>query len=333
MAYRERLKRQLVREAVRENLETIRGRPPQVLRRPRRFRAALLRNARLFVAPVVLALALSVLAAGGSDSRGLPSQPASLEALSASLALSAPRLTVAAAFPLGVRRIVLDPGHGGADSGARTPTDLAEKDLTLDVARRLRALLRESAFEVLLTRDRDDAVSLRERAELANTGKGDLFVSVHVNAIPSGEPCGLATYYLGPTDDPHVQRLAGTENLESGYSLADFRRLLEGVYIHVRQRESRQFAEVVQRGLVTFLARTDAPAKDNGVKTAPFLVLVATEMPGILAELPCLSNGEQARQLADPGYRQAIARGLFVGIRAYAEARNRLGRPGTLQRS
>lgn len=326
MVHRDRLRQKLVREAVRENLEVIQGRPG-AFRRRRRLRDAAERHYRLVLAPLLLFTAIGVLSTGSSESRSLSLRAASLEALSTRLAFSAPQAVDAAAFPLGVRTIVLDPGHGGSDPGAQTPDDLLEKDITLDVAQRLGALLRDSAFEVVMTREDDTMVSLRERALLANGRKGDLFVSIHVNAIPSREECGIETYYVGTTDDPRIQHLAGLENREPGYSLADFRRLLEGLYVHVRQQESRQFAEVVQRGLVTFLERIDPGVKDNGVKTAPFVVLVATEMPGVLAELSCLSNEAQARLLADPRHRQAIARGLFVGIRAYAETRNHPVRP------
>lgn len=329
MTYYDRLRRQLLRAAVQENVDALRGRLPRPLRRGRRLAEAALSGYRLAVGPALLFAAISLLSTGASDGGSTP-RADSLEALSARLARTAPAQVSATAFPLGVKKIVLDPGHGGGDPGARAEGELVEKDLTLDVARRLRTLLRESAFEVVLTREHDETVSLRERAGLAGAARGDLFVSIHVNAIPSREDCGMETYYLGATDDPRIAELAGLENRESGYSLTDFRRLLEGLYVHARQRESRQFAEVVQRGLVSFLRRTDPALKDNGVKSAPLFVLVATEMPGVLTELSCLSNDDQARALADPGYRQNIARGLFVGIRAYADARNRLGGKGSL---
>lgn len=327
MSYRDRLRRRMVRAAVRENVDTLRGLPPPALRRPRRIRDALLRHYRSVLAPALLLLAVGVLGAGGTGLReGGPA--GSLESLAASLTRSMSPPVAAATFPLAVRRIVLDPGHGGLDPGSLAPNDLAEKDLTLDVAHRLRALLEGSGFAVLLTRERDETVSLRERALLANRGAGDLFVSIHVNAVPGGEPCGMETYHLGATADERARELASLENAESGYTLADLRRLLEGLYAHARQAESRQFAGTVQRGLAAYLTAESPPIKDNGVKTAPFVVLVATEMPGILAEVSCLSNDAQAQLLADPAHRQRIARGLFVGIRAYADARHRPGRTG-----
>ncbi len=320
MAQIDGFKRRLLLEVVRENLETIQGLPPRSLRKSYRIRQALLRGFRLILVPSLLFLSMTGLSTG----RDRLVSPAPAGAVFPSrLSFTAPHRISLATFPLGVKKIVLDPGHGGADSGARTSAGLWEKEITLDVARRLRLLLQEASFEVAMTRDQDETVSLRHRSLIANRENGDLFVSIHVNSIPIREHRGVETYYLGPTNDPHVERIAGVENRESGYSLADFRRLLEGVYTHVRQGESRKFAEDIHHGLVASLSKANPAIADDGVKTAPFLVLVATQMPGVLAEVSCLSNKEEARLLADPGYREQIARGLFAGIRAYADARNR----------
>ena len=181
-----------------------------------------------------------------------------------------------------------------------------------------------------MTRETDETVSLRERARMANDTKGDLFVSIHFNSLPTRGYRGVEMYYVGPTDDPNVEQLAGVENRGSGYSLSDFRQLFEGVYTHVRRTESRAFAEFVHREFVTSLAKANPGLQDNGVKSAPFLVLVATQMPGILAEVSVLSNAEEARLVATPSYRQHIARALYEGIRAYADARNRSGSYGSL---
>jgi N-acetylmuramoyl-L-alanine amidase len=328
MPHLDRLKQRLVHEAVRENRETIQGRLPRVLRRSRRWRETAFRQYRLAVGPALFLLAIALLATGGSDSPASPARAVSLETLSHRLAVSGASPLVPAAFPLGVKRVVLDPGHGGSDPGAQASSELAEKEITLDVARRLRGLLQESGLDVVMTREGDQTVPVRDRVDRANAARGDVFLSVHVNAIPSAEACGIETYTVGPTDDPHAQRLAGVENRDSGYSLADFRRLLDGVYVHLRQQESTQLAETLQRGLVTYLGSDRSAAPDGGIKTAPFMVLVSTEMPGALVELSCLSNPEQAARLADPAHRQSIARGLYVGLSAYAEARNRPGRPG-----
>src|SRR5712691_62590 len=228
-----------------------------------------------------------------------------------------------AVLPLGVRKIVVDPGHGGKDTGTSTPGGLAEKAVTLDIGLRLRRLLEQAAFEVVMTRDQDEAVPLRQRTALANAQGADLFVSIHLNWIDGGQMRGMETYYLGPTEDPELLQLAARENRDSGYSLADFRKLLDHIYLSVRRDESHRLAESVQRTLVTTLRRKHPALVNRGVKTAPFAVLVDTEMPAILAEVACLSHPEEAHLLATPQYRQDIAQALLQGIRAYTQALNR----------
>jgi N-acetylmuramoyl-L-alanine amidase len=331
----ERVRRQLVSEVVRENVETLRGLPPRPLRRPhhRRLPRLALRGVGLVLAPSLLFVVISVIATGQAERPTALAPPVAAPAVvpvsapepvvQTAEGLSAPQDMSPAAFPLEVRKIILDPGHGGTDPGAPAAGGLWEKDITLDVARRLKTLLLEGGFQVQMTREKDESVSLRERAQFANFQKGDLFISIHFNSLPTRSYRGLETYYLGATKEKHIERLAGAENQASGYSMADFRRLLEGVYTHVRQQESKQLAEAVHQGLAASLVKGNPAIRDSGVKPAPFLVLVATEMPGILAEVSYLSNDEDARMLAQPGYRAEIARVLFQGIRAYADARNK----------
>jgi N-acetylmuramoyl-L-alanine amidase len=249
--------------------------------------------------------------------------PASEDVGSAEPTFLAPVPIDLAVLPLGVRKIVIDPGHGGKDAGTSAPGGLAEKEVTLDIGIRLRHLLEQAAFEVVMTRDKDEGVSLRQRTALANAQAADLFVSIHLNWIDGGQVRGMETYYLGPTEDPVLLQLAAQENRDSGYSLADFRKLLDYIYLSVRRDESRRLAESVQRTLVTALRRKRPALVNRGVKTAPFAVLVGTEMPAILAEVACLSHPEEAHLLATPQYRQDIAQALLEGIRAYAQTLNR----------
>jgi N-acetylmuramoyl-L-alanine amidase len=226
--------------------------------------------------------------------------------------------TSASAFPLSVRRIILDAGHGGRDAGTVAPA-IAEKEITLDIETRLRALLLHNGFEVVTTRADDRLIPLRERARLANSSNGDIFVSIHVNSLQTHVAShGIETYYLGPTNDPSLTKLAADENLESGYSIADMRKLLDRVYAGVRRDESRQLASSVQRQLFAGLRNADPGLENWGVKRAPFIVLTATEMPAILAEVGCLSNQAEAQMLREPAYRQQIAQALFNGIASYA---------------
>ena len=223
-------------------------------------------------------------------------------------------------FRLAVRKVVLDPGHGGTDPGAMT-AGLREKEITLDIAHRVAAVLAGQEFVVALTREGDETRSLQQRVETANSARGDVLVSIHVNSIPTEERRGVETYYLGSAQDPRVERLAGAENSGSGYSLADFRHLLEGVYADVRHEESRRLAQAVQGRLFAVLMNTNPQLEDRGVKQAPFVVLVGTEMPSVLAEVACLSNKEDARLLKQDSYRQEIAEALAAGVRGYAAAR------------
>lgn len=232
-----------------------------------------------------------------------------------------------AVLRLAIRRIVIDPGHGGMDPGARTLTGISEKDIALDIARRLAVLLREEGFDVAMTRESDETISLRERCARANAERADLFLSIHLNSIPQENRGGVETYYVGPSSDPRVELIAGAENADSGYSLADLRTVLEGVYANIHANEARRLAEAVHRQVYDSLRRTTPALENRGVKRAPFVVLVATEMPAILAEVSSISNPEEAALLDQSSYRQRIAEALAGGIRSYAGSH---GRPETV---
>lgn len=235
----------------------------------------------------------------------------------------------AAAFPLAVRRVVLDAGHGGTDPGASS-LGLEEKNVTLDIGRRLRRMLEDNGFDVVVTRPDDRTLKLRERARLANTSRSDIFVSIHVNSIVNHTSShGVETYYLGPTNDPSLTKLAADENSMSGYSMADLRKLLDGVYADARRDESQQLAAKVQQQLFGQLRSADPGLENWGVKRAPFVVLVATDMPAILAEVGCMSNRSEAAMLGRPDYRQKIAEALYRGIHAYAGAAETPQKKGT----
>jgi N-acetylmuramoyl-L-alanine amidase len=233
-------------------------------------------------------------------------------------ALSAATL-VRGTIPLGVRHVAIDPGHGGRDGGTSLQFGMLEKDLTLDLARRLSAVLSEVGIESTLTRNDDIEVSLADRAERANAARADLFVSIHVNWLPDRSARGFETYFLGPSDDPFLIDLASQENRESGYTVSDTRRLLNEIFADVRREESRRLAQSIQRSLFEVLHREHDQAHSRGVMSAPFVVLVATDMPAILAEVACLSNEREARLLAIPAYRQHIVEGLADGILQYAQ--------------
>jgi N-acetylmuramoyl-L-alanine amidase len=227
------------------------------------------------------------------------------------------RLSSFKAFALGVKKIVIDPGHGGDDPGVVIAHGLNEKTITLDIGLRLRALLLGAAFEVRMTREQDETRSLVKRATFANEEGGDLFISIHLNWLAPRWARVVETFYLGTSEDQAVLQLAGAENRHSGYSMADFRRLIEGIYSDMKRSESRSLAEAVQSELARALHDTNPSSTPRAVKTAPFAVLVGANMPAILTEVACLSNPEEAQLLASPVYRQLIAQALFSGIRSY----------------
>jgi N-acetylmuramoyl-L-alanine amidase len=316
------LKRRLLRELVRENVDLKENRLPRSLRRGSQRLRTTLRILGLVLFPVALLGSTRLIS---SFAPAVPPPPAPAVAVSsaqpqgADPRFGAPTPIDAGALPLAVRRVAIDPGHGGGSLGTHTPQGLIEKDLTLDIAARLRKLLEDEGFDIVMTRRTDENVSLAERGTLASQGGADIFVSIHVNWIENREARGVETYFLGATQDPFLNRLAAAENRDSGYSMADMRGLLDRIYADVRKDNSRRLAEVVQSSLYHSLRKVNPGLEDRGVKAAPFIVLLTTEMPAILAEVSCLSNDQEADLLSKPLYRQYIAEALAAGVRSYAE--------------
>jgi N-acetylmuramoyl-L-alanine amidase len=207
-----------------------------------------------------------------------------------------------AVLPLSVNRIVIDPGHGGEQPGTISSTGVTEKDVTLDIALRLKRLMDKSPFEVLLTREGDQTVSLANRVAFANSSKADLFVSIHINSVQPRSIRPLETYYVGATDDPHVLQLASIENRQSGYSLSEYRQLLDKVFLDTRRNESHLLAAAINGELYRSLRQLNPELQDRGVKTAPFAVLVGTQMPAVLAEVSSLSNHDDDQLLKNEQY-------------------------------
>lgn len=322
-----RLKRRLLSGAVEDNVRAIENRPAGRLYRKKPFPWVLFFSALVVVVAGAL-VALPRLGRGpfaepapGSIVPTVRPQAAGTGPAPGTAATPKPARLPGMVFPVEVQRIVVDPGHGGGDEGTRTPSGLAEKEITLDVARRLASRLRAAGYETLLTRDSDQRVLLKDRSRAANEHQADLFVSIHVNSFEDGRTNrGIETYFLGPSDDPYLIRLASAENVESGYSMTDVKRLLESVYSDFRQEQSQALATSVQRRLVRSVREVAPEVVDRGVKSAPFLVLVSTEMPAILAEISCLSNREEAELLARPEYRDRLAQALFEGIQSYSHS-------------
>ena len=185
---------------------------------------------------------------------------------------------------------------------------------------RLRRLLKNAPFKVLLTRDTDRQMALEKRVSFANDNKADLFLSIHVNWMEPHTIRALETYYVGPTDDPAALKLASRENKESSYSLSDYKKILEKIYVDARREESRALARTMQSQLFHALQPKNPRLENRGVKTAPFVVLIGTQMPAILVEIACLSNEDEAKLLTTEDYRENIAVALARGIRNYTSA-------------
>jgi len=227
------------------------------------------------------------------------------------------------ALGLKLERVVIDPGHGGHDTGTIGPGGLMEKDLVLDVARRLGALIEERlGAEVIYTRTDDSFVSLEDRTALANEQKADLFLSIHANSGVASAT-GSETYYLNFTTSKTAMDVAARENASSQRSIHELQDLIEKIALKDKVDESREFASKVQAALFKELARSDRASRDRGVRRAPFIVLIGAAMPSVLSEVAFLSNPRQERLLKRGDFRQRIAQGLFTGISQYASTLSR----------
>ena len=215
-----------------------------------------------------------------------------------------------------MRRVVIDAGHGAHDPGAPGLDGLQEKEVTLDVALRLRDILKTSGYETILTRDRDAYLPLEERTALANTSRGDLFISVHCNASDAGNLSGVETYYLNLASSRRAMATAARENSMALANMSDLQDLLKEIYSS-KMDESSRFAAAVQRSLHGTLRRKYPDVKDLGVKQAPFYVLIGAQMPSVLAEISFINHKREGKRLGDPAYRQLVAQALADGVKRY----------------
>jgi N-acetylmuramoyl-L-alanine amidase len=220
---------------------------------------------------------------------------------------------------LKVGRIVIDPGHGGHDTGTEGPEGLREKDLVLDVSKRLGALIEERMnSEVIYTRSDDTFIPLEQRTEIANQAKADLFLSIHANSSPLRSVAGVETYYLNFTTSKAALDLAARENAGSQKSIFELQDLLEKIALRDKVDESREFANRIQSALYSFSVKNDAHARDRGVRKAPFVVLIGASMPSVLAEIGFISNSHDESSMKKPEYRQRLAESLYKGLAGYA---------------
>lgn len=224
------------------------------------------------------------------------------------------------ALGLKIGRIVIDPGHGGHDTGTIGPNGLEEKDLVLEVGRRLGRLLEtRMGAEVVYTRKDDTFIPLETRTAIANQQRADLFISIHANSSQDPAARGVETYYLNFTSSPEALEVAARENAVSEKSIFELQDLVKKIALKEKIEESREFAGDVQESLHSGLAAKSPGIRNRGVKKAPFIVLIGANMPSILAEISFVSNPGDEHRLETSEYRQRIAESLYRGIAKYVD--------------
>jgi N-acetylmuramoyl-L-alanine amidase len=231
-----------------------------------------------------------------------------------------PAKTVSLARQLGlnVKRIVIDPGHGGKDPGCRVGGRYKEKNITLKIARFLAEKLRKKlGCEVFLTRNKDMSLSLERRTAIANMKKADLFISLHVNAHRDRRIHGLETYFLNMATDERAVMVAARENATSEKNISDLQTILNDLMLNTKINESSRLAHNVQKGMVANTKKAYKRIKSLGVKQAPFYVLIGAQMPAILVEVGFLSNSTERKRLLSAKYQQRVAEGIYSGISSY----------------
>ena len=232
--------------------------------------------------------------------------------------------TLTRTLGLKIGRIVIDPGHGGHDTGTIGPTGLMEKDLCLDVALRLGKIIEQRlpGADVIYTRSDDTFVPLEERTSIANQSKADLFISIHANSSRDSGARGIETYYLNLKGSADAMEVAARENATAQEGVHDLENLVKKIAQTEKIDESKEFAQDIQDSLAKRIQKNAKTVKNRGVRKAPFVVLIGAGMPSILTEISFLSNPADEKLLKQPEQRQKVAEGLFQGISSYLQNMN-----------
>jgi N-acetylmuramoyl-L-alanine amidase len=235
-----------------------------------------------------------------------------------------PTSAIAKQLALGVRRIMIDPGHGGKDYGA--PGYLKgvhEKKVVLAIAKRLQQMIQSQLkVEAILTRDRDKYLSLEERTAMANTLDADLFISIHTNASPDRRASGVETYILNLATDDEAIRVAARENATSTKNISDLDSILNSLMTNAKVSESTRLASYVQQYMARSLKRKYKQIRSKGIKQAPFYVLLGANMPSILIETSFISNPRECKRLISKNYQKQLCQGIIDGIKRYIKETN-----------
>jgi len=286
--------------------------PPQGLRLPQ---AAPPRKEIQTPPRVMVAAKVAPPATAAIEPLELPEPP---EPKTASVARNAER-SLTRALGLKLRRVVLDAGHGGHDTGTISRGGMKEKDLVLDVTRRLGKLIEDRlGSEVVFTREDDTFIPLEERTAFANRQKADLFLSVHANSSAARSAAGVETYYLNFTTSKADLEVAARENASAEKSIHDLSDLVRRITLQDKVDESREFAALVQKAGHELSVQSQGKLRNRGVKKAPFVVLIGAKMPSILVEIGFLTNSKEESLMKKAEHRQKMAEALFKGLSQYA---------------
>ena len=228
-------------------------------------------------------------------------------------------VSLARQLGLGVRKIVIDPGHGGKDPG--TIVDgIEEKNVVLNLAKVMAERLREKLHcEVILTRDKDIILPLERRTAFANMQKADLFISLHINAHKQEAVHGLETYFLNMATDERAVMVAARENATSEKNISDLQKILNDLMLNTKISESSKLAHEIHRGVLLNVKKRFDRVKDLGVKQAPFYVLIGAEMPAVLVEAGFMTNAVEKKRLLSKPYAESLADGLVAGVGRYVK--------------
>ena len=217
--------------------------------------------------------------------------------------------------------IVIDPGHGGKDSGAIGYKNYFEKHLVLAVAQDVKNMLVGRGYKVYMTRDNDTFIELKERTAMANRKDADLFISIHANAVSSSsadKACGIETYFLSPSRSSRATRVAAMENSTDISEMSNYgKSTFLSFTTNLNRIASNKLAIDVQKGILGNLRKSHKDVVDAGVREGPFWVLVGAQMPAILVEIGFITNPEESQQLADRTYENDMAHGIANGVDRY----------------
>ncbi len=280
-----------------------------------------LREHRSFILPDPYRLVIDVQGQQSLESRAVNDAAAKDAEVAAKSRAKRKSLGSRALVTPGIRKIVLDPGHGGKDPGAIGIGGISEKEIVLSIAKKLAVKLRrELGVQVVLTREDDRYVALENRTAVANAEDADLFISLHMNASPNGEAKGIETYYLDNTTDEAALRLAARENGTSQKNVSDLQFILSDMTQNMKLEDSITLAHRLQGSMVGGMTKVLGDVKDLGVKKALFYVLVGARMPSVLVEMSFITNAKEARVMRQERGQDAMVAALMQGIQKYARA-------------